>query len=219
MASNRARLLWENSIPLRDAWRHFASNADQGLLDEMPRALEAMTKFASDHAGNGLKAIADAIAIGVRTSQEHRAVQDRLREDLLTDLFNEQLIATGFRERPSLSGAPVLIEAGHFAECVADWEQSKIEANGRLWNRVRISPPEKPIVRKVPNSRDAIEVAICALVAKNADFAKAPGKIRCDAVRAEIGQNYVPGNGLSDQNIERHFVRICGIKRISKNQK
>lgn len=217
MASNRARHFWESGVPLRDAWRHFASVADQKALSDLPEPLDAMAKFAGDHAGDGLKAIADAIAIGIRASQEHRAIQDRLHEELLTDLFNEQLTATGFRERPSLSSAPVLIEAEHFAEGVAHWEQSKFEANGRLWNRVNISSLEKPMIRNVPNSRDAIEAAIHELIAKNADLATAPGKIRCDAVRAKIGQIYVPGNGLSDQNIEKHFVRICGIKRISKN--
>lgn len=217
MASNRARLFWQNGILLRDAWRHFATAADQKALDEMPRALDAMTKFASEHADGGLKAIADAVALGVRTRQVRREKEDQLREELLTDLFNAQIIATGFRERPSLSSAPVLIDAEHFAEGVADWEQSKFEANGRIWNRVRVSSPIEPTVRKVPNSGEAINSAIHALIEKNTEFAIAPRKKQCDLVRKEIGRTYCSGNGLSDQNIAKRIVGICGIKRVTKN--
>ena len=136
---------------------------------------------------------------------------------MLTDLLNEQLVATGYRERPSLSSAPVLIDAEHFYEGAADWAQSKFEANGSLWNRVKISAHEPPTVRKVPNSREAIDAAIHALVLRNNDFAKGPGKIRCDAVRAEIGKNYFSGSGLSDQNSKKRIVLIYGMKRINKS--
>ena len=217
MASNRARQLWESGIPLHDAWRHFASDADQKLLDELPLAMDAMAQFASDNTGGGIKALLDASALGVGAAKARLDAKNRLREELLTDLFNEQLVAVGFRERPSLGSAPVTIDAEHFDLGIADWEQSKFEANGRVWNRVKVGALEVPTIPKVPSSREAIEAAIYALIGKNAEYATAPGKIRCDAVRSEIGQEYIPGNGLSDQNIERHFVRICGIKRISKN--
>lgn len=217
MASNRARQLWESGVPLRNAWRHFASDADQKLLDELPLAMDAMAQFASDNTGGGIKALLDASALGVRAAKARLDAENRLREELLTDLFNEQLVAVGFRERPSLGSAPVTIDAEHFDLGIADWEQSKFEANGRVWNRIKVGALEVPTIRKVPNSREAIEAAIHEIIAKNADFATAPGKMRCDAVRVEIGQSYMPGNGLSDQNIEKHFVRICGIKRITKS--
>lgn len=178
--------------------------------------MEAMTKFAEGHAGGGLTAMANALALGVHTAQTRRAKEDELRDELLTDLFNEQLVAAGYRERPSLGSVPVLIGPEHFYQGEADWDQSKFEANGRIWNRVRVNALKPPPARSLPNSRNAIDAAIRTLITINPDLAKAPGKIRCDAVRAEIGQNYISGNGLSDQNIEKHFVRICGIKRISK---
>ena len=219
MASARARQLWEIGVSLADAWRVFASEADREKLQTIPPAVTAMSDQASQGGEDGLRMLFGSLNAGVAASAQRRTLEEHLQEELLTDVLNEQLVAIGYRESPSIGTAPVAIDAAHFDDGDADWRSSRFEANGLIWNRVRVADPARLLVPRKPSSADLIREVISDLRDADAGFYKKPRKSQTHLIIEKIGIMPSSGNGLSVSNIEKLIVEICGKRAISKTTK
>jgi hypothetical protein len=151
--------------------------------------------------------------------------QEELKSELLESLFNVELIATGFREAPSSSSAPVAISADAFDDTnfYVDWDKGLIHVHGKRFGRVRITDPNIPLPTHAalrpgrPGSNAAIVKAIDALIADRSipPFCDMDRKRACEMIRAHLGKAHFRGNGLSDENLGKYIVRKCGKKHIS----
>lgn len=94
MANPGNREMWENGVPLNDAWFEFANPDAKRRYSELS-ALEAL----NEQAGN-MRTGADMSKLAVSAMQkwlEYGKLQSELQELLLDELFNDQLYAYGFR--------------------------------------------------------------------------------------------------------------------------
>ena len=219
MASARARQLWELGVPLADAWRAFANEASRQKLQAIPAALAVMADHASQGGEDRWRVLLGSLNAGVAASVQQGELEQHLKEELLTDVLNEQLVALGYRQSPSIGTAPVLIDAAHFEIGEADWRSSRFEANGLIWNRVRVSHPARSAVARKPSSADFIRKVISDFHNADANFCKRPRKSQIHLILGKIGVEPVSGNGLSASNIEKLIVEICGKRAISKTSK
>ena len=90
MASARARQLWKLGVSLGDAWRVFASEADRKKLQIIPQALDAMSDHASQGGEDRLRVLLGSMNAGLAASAQRRELEQHLKEELLTDILNEQ---------------------------------------------------------------------------------------------------------------------------------
>lgn len=218
LASKKAKRAWEIGVPISDAWRRFAPTELALEYKQTTGFLEGLKLNPKPTSGAELlKSISDGLA----KSQYRMKLETDMKEYLLTDLFNGQLIASGYREFPSISQSPVIIDPAKFEIDDPDWQNQCLAAHGVRYGRIRITDsafienhesPERQI-----GSKSAIEDAISQLAKTNCGFCGLPRKQSCEMVRQFLGAVCQPGNGLSDQNISKAIVRLCGNKRIKPN--
>lgn len=215
MPSNCARKLWNSGIPLSRAWLEFAP-------PELRSEFENLPGFAQSFAGTPKPKVpmefVSAITNSLSNAHRRGQLEIDLKERLLTDLFNGQIVATGYRLAPSRSQAPVLIDPEKFEHDDPDWSGDGFVAQQVAYCRIRVTDPANflsaPARRN--GSLDAIETAIDQLIAANPGFCELERKVACQEIREFLGVKQFAGNGLSDKNLGKAIVRKCGPKRISK---
>lgn len=214
-----AKLLWDRGIPLRDAWLEFAPNE---LADELARTPGFTDAFSQKPIPENGMALAHNVHSAFANSQRRSKLELEIKEELLVDLFNGQLIATGFRQFPSISQSPVVIERGKFEADDPDWNRETLQAHGVKYGRIRITQPEddqtSTNARQPKGSKAAIETAIGELQKSDPQFGRRLRQQDCQSVRKYLEAHSIPGNGLSDQNISKAIVRICGVKGILRDK-
>lgn len=218
LASNRAREAWKNGIGLSDAWLRFAPRDLASEYERAPGFFESLDLNSKPDSGwEILKSFSD----GLSKSQYRTELEKAIKEHLLDELFNDELIATGYRELPSPGQSPVVINPARFENDDPDWFEGTLEAHGFRYGRIRITDPAlmKSGLNSEPKdgSISAIDNAIAQLLKTNPQFSDLPRKTSCELVRKFLGAAYRPGNGLSDQNISKAIVRLCKPKRIKRN--
>lgn len=111
MANVSSRQIWENGVPLSDAWLEFADPDAKRSYSQRP-TLETFNEQATniESGGDMLK----LVATGMRQWSDNDQFQKELQELLLDELFNDQLHAYGYRIAPSRSRTPVRIAAELF---------------------------------------------------------------------------------------------------------
>lgn len=219
MTRKSNRQIWENAVPLSKAWISFAADADRAALGDTP---DFLTKLTSDAAAVTAWAnLADAGMAAVKSQQQRTEIQERMRDELLDSLFAGHLVALGFRELPTRSSAPGHIERDFFDDPYISWGNDTADAYGMRYNRVRIyapgalPPDARPKIGR-PSSKEHILKAISELKDANPEFCSLPRKQACKAIWDHIDVRHVSGDGLSDKNLEKYILEICGPRRIKK---
>lgn len=221
MASTRSRQLWHHGTPLADAWRQFADATDREKLDGYPGFLNSLSSKFGELAKTGLSAeFASSIPNVSAEWTEQNQLMQRLKDDLLDLAFNGQLTVTGYRELPSTSAAPVEIAPADFDYAEADWENSKIIANGKTYGRVRVTDEAALPPTQLPTRRTGRQGSVQAIRNAVDKLASEPGFCElhraeaCQKVREALGVQHSTGNGLSDINLSKYIVRKCGSNSI-----
>lgn len=220
MASKFARKCWESGIPLNEAWAEFAPEDLKARYAELPTFSDALSQgFDSENPISALSAIRGAS----EAFSEKRRIEEELRNCLLEEIYNENLIATGYRELPSRSQSPVRIEADRFESEEPDWGSETFNIHGIRYGRIRICDPDElkilPPSHQSRGSILAIDLVIDQLKLENPNFCEIRRKQACQLVRDHFGIDNKSGNGLSDQNISKAIVRKCGKRSITSNNK
>jgi len=206
---------------LADAWRQFANAADREKLDNYPGLINSLSSKFGELAKSGLSAdfAASISNVSAEWTEQNQLLQ-RLKDDLLDLAFNGELAVTGYRELPSTSAAPVEILPADFDYAQADWDNSKIIANGKTYGRVRVTdeaalPSAQSPTRRTgrQGSAQAIRNAVDKL-ASEPGFCELHRAKACQKVREALGVQHNTGNGLSDINLSKYIVRKCGSKSI-----
>lgn len=218
LASKKAKEAWGKGIPLGNAWQRFAPAELASEYERAPGFLESFEFSAKPDSGAEiLKSVSD----GLSKSRYRAKLENEMKEHLLTELFNDQLIATGYREFRSISQSPVIIDPAKFENDDPDWQSETLETQGVRYGRIRIADPA--LMSGVLNSKPrggsiaAIDNAITQLAKANPEFADWPRKTACHLVKNYLGVTYKKGNGLSEENISKAIVRLLGSKRINSN--
>lgn len=220
--SKEARLkLYTNAVPLTEAWEVFATPEQRTALAGAKGFLEAFANaIAPKNEIQDASEIFKSINAGVSAKNNRDMLILEMQNGLLDALFNSDLIALGVRRRPSKGYYPVKIEAAFFNFANANWAKSTVEDSGTLYADVRIYDPFAPNVATPAKPRkgsiEAIDHAITELVSELPGFCRFSRKSACQLVRDKLGQEPIPGNGLSNQNLEKRIVAQCGPKRITK---
>lgn len=215
MPSKRARELWNSGIPLSRAWLEFAPPELRSEFENLPGFVQSLgAKSQAETAMDFLSAVTNSLSCAHRRGQ----MEIDLKSQLLTELFNGQFTATGYRIAPSRSQAPVVIDPDKFEYDDPDWRVDSLAAQGVTYCRIRVTDPAKfkPAMARYNGSLDAIETAINQLMAENPGFCDLERKVACQEIREFLGVNQIAGNGLSDKNLSKAIVVKCGPKRISK---
>lgn len=212
MPSSQTRQIWENGIPLCDAWLELASAIEKQVHSELPGfgdTLSAATEPAYwAEISKTLMAANDA-------TQHRRNNEGRLKDDLLESLFNGQFIATGFVRSINPRPKPVMIEPDTFdGDANVDWRNSIISNLGVTYDNVRVSDPDALVARPQkrigrPGSGEAINAAIDVLMNSNPNFCTENRKIACERIRAYLGNKATDQSGLSDINLAKYIRRKC----------
>lgn len=217
MTQKSNRRIWENAVPLSEAWNSFAADADRAALTQTPNFLAKLTEDAKTT--DTLMDFASAGLVAVTSQQRRQEIRKKMQDELLDALFASDLVALGYREKPSISAAPAHIDPDFFEDPQIDLKEDAAEAFGKRYNRIRIYDPAtllpdaKPKIGR-PGAANRIFAAIRDLTNSNPDFCSLPRKKACDEIRNHIGEKNIRGSGLSDQNIEKYIIKICGGRRI-----
>jgi hypothetical protein len=215
MAVNKPKEIWKIGIPLSEAWHEFASQEEYNNLESLPSFEQ---KFKEKIPTNGLKFF-EAFKEGWFAKVDEKAAIDRLKDSLLLDLSNSDLMAFGFRSSPSKSNNPVNIDPIFFDNPKVNWNDCSAEFNGKSYISIRIVDPEKLVQDKKlqigrPSSGEIINSAIKDLILENPKFCNQPRKIACDQIRGKIGKIEIKGSGFSDVNLAKYIVKTCGSRSI-----
>src|SRR5690606_37978933 len=111
MANPTNRQLWDMGVPLDRAWLEFASADAKHRYSELPSILGEQAKAANIQSGLEL---VNLVASSLGQWAQRSEFENELREQLLVELFNDELQAYAYRISPSRSRTPVLIEADLF---------------------------------------------------------------------------------------------------------
>lgn len=216
MGSKRAKELWQLGVPLSRSWLKFAPPALRSQFEQFPEFLNAISQISEMEIREN--PIHHLVSV-VQNSTARMRLEKEMKEEVLTDLFNGQLLATAYREFPSRSPSPVIIDPAKFENDDPDWQMETLVAYGFRYGRIRICSPETlpPVHSKPKGSSNAIGDAIDQLIQENSDFCELPRKTACQKIRDYLGAKEIAGNGMSDQNLAKAIVRNCGQKRISAN--
>lgn len=216
MPSNRAKELWNSGIPLNRAWLEFAQPKLRFEFDSSPDLLQSLAAISETEIRHGFLS---SLAQTTKNAHRRGQLEIEMKEHLLEELFNAQLLATGYRSAPSRSQAPVLIDPEKFEHGDPDWKDETFEAHGITYCRIRVTHPAncQPAPARDKGSREAIDAAIDYLKSVNPGFCKLKRKIACEEIRQFLGSDEIAGNGLSDVNLSKAIVSKCGKRRISKN--
>ena len=215
MASDRAKELWENGVELRNAWLAFAPPGLRAQFEQLSSFVEGLGKVGPDEfRASPMMAIGKALT----SASERSKLERQMKEAVLTDLYNEDLLASAYREFPSRSQSPVIIDHEKFNLNDPDWNGEAYEADGIRYFRVRVSRPMNSNESKPgKGSRPLIDDTIDRLCKSNPNFCQLPRKIACEQILQSIGMQRIRGNGLSDKNLEKAILRKCGSKAIRAN--
>lgn len=217
MAVNRIKRVWENAVQLSDAWRHFATPHEQAELANLPTGLQELE---SQMGGSSdWRTVIEASYAGLAARQKRLDLIERLKDQLLDELFNSNFLALGYRLTPSESRGPVQISPMFFEYPEIDWDANFAEFNGKTYRSIRIvNPHNLPNSDKLktgrPSSAGVINAAIKSLILQNPHFCDQPRASACQQVRDAIGEPGIPGNGLSDKNLEKYILANCGRRQI-----
>ncbi|MBK8375526.1 MAG: hypothetical protein IPN50_10580 [Sphingomonadales bacterium] len=219
MAVNRIKRIWENAVPMREAWRTFASPEQQIELANLPLGLKEFEARMSD--ASSFLNMVEAGNAGLIAKRKRLEVIAQLREQLLDELFNSNLSAVGYRLAPSESRGPVQIDPLFFEYPEIDWDGSFAKFNGKAYRSIAIFDPRNlPSADKLktgrPSSGDAIHAAIQNLIQQNPHFCNQHRAAACQQIRLAIGKPEIAGNGLSDKNLEKYILANCGRRQITK---
>lgn len=218
MASKYAKECWENGTRLCAAWRDFAPAELKEAITELPGILEASLEKLEE---GRLASLLPAFNAGNSVFLERDRLEREMRDQLLTAIYNEDLIAVGYREAPSRSQSPIMIDPEHFNFHDPDWKTETLEVHGIRYGQIRIFDPYQapPIARAkdLRGSKPAIEEAIDQLIKMDPQFGNSARKIDCQKIRDYLGIAERKGNGLSDQNLSKAIVRKLGKRGISPN--
>ena len=213
MASEKAKELWESGIWLNEAWKAFAPAQLATQFEDSQGFFQAFNEgpIPNDMTGLGRKAF-NAIS----RSQKRQVLEKAMKEAVLVQLFNNDLIATGYREFPSPSRNAIAIESGKFEFDEPDWSNQSLSAQGLKYGRIKVSRPlQSPrSSAKEKCQITVIDKTIDTLKLSNPAFCTQLRKKSSQEVRDLLGFTHTQGNGLSDKNIERAILRKCGPKRI-----
>jgi hypothetical protein len=223
MKVRRSTQIWNAGLALDAAWYRFADPQLRNSFEQMPGGMETVNS-----AIEGLEKLPPAAMIGtffgavssgLQQSQQRDNLIVQMQSVLLIDLFNSQLIATGYRPG---GRDPLQIDPDLFDDPDIDWNKSILRSRGQEYLDVRITDPaDIPPLNSERNrdrgSRAAIIAAIDRVALRIPEFCKLNRGEAAQLVRDEIGIEYSSGNGLSDQNIIKLIVAKCGSKRIRNN--
>lgn len=217
MASIKSKFLWENGIRLQDAWKAFAPDRILQKLNSTPSFFDVFSN--AKKAGNWIELL-ETFNSAFEASQLGKQLENEAKEHLLIELFNDQLMATGYQELPRRGQKPVRIDPDAFDLNEPDWEFETIEALGLKHNRLRITDHFKFKSQVAANSKASgtkleIENAIGQLLAEGIDPVKLPHKTSYNLILAKLNAEYIPGNGLSPANVAKAIVRQCGKKAFN----
>ena len=214
MASKKAKELWESGIWLSDAWKAFAPDELVAQFEGSQGPLEAFNEgpIPKVWAAFGQKASA-----AISAYREREILEKEMKEAILLQLFNGDLIATGYREFPSPGRYAIAIDSDKFEFDDPDWDKQSHSAQGFRYGRIKVTKPVYPQERaaNAKGGISAIDTAIDHLILSDATFCTAPRKVSSQKVRDYLGIPESPGNGLSNKNLERAIHRKCGPKRIA----
>lgn len=213
MTSKRAKDYWNLGVPLNRAWRDFAPSPLSLQYAQLPGFLDSIEQVAkTDVRQDFLRDFANA----TKSSLAKMHLEKEMKDAVLTDLFNEELIATGFREFPSRSQSPVVIDSTKFEADDPDWKRDTFEIHGIRYGQIRVCFSEtfSPVELTAKGSKAVIEQAIENLINANPDFANLPRQNSCQKIRDYLGAKEISGNGMSDKNLSKAIVKICGSRRI-----
>lgn len=224
MARNPNKAIWQIAIPLSEAWHKFACPDAISELENMPTwsdiLLQSMPKMNSQSpTPEKISEFFSSMSQSAAGASQHIDKIKELREHLLDELFNKQLIALGYRETPSSSPAPVHIDAEIFDTPDIEWKRDTLTAHGKRYGRVRVYDPryipkiEKPVIGR-PSSGQKINAAIIKLKNDDPYFCNLPRKEACEQIIKALGRNRIKGDGLSDQNLEKYILRHCHKRKI-----
>lgn len=215
MPSKRAKELWNSGIPLSRAWLEFAPPELRSEFENLP---EFKHSFDAISEAESWQIAGSIFATALKNTPKRVQLERQLKERLLTDLFNGNLAATGYRTAPSRSQVPVLIDPEKFENDDPVWSGDGLAAQGITYCRIRVTDPDNcnPAPAKDKGSREAIDAAIDHLKSLNSSFCELDRKVACQEIREFLGVKQIAGNGLSNQNLAKAIVRKCGPKRISK---
>ena len=221
MSREEKLALFEKSVPMADAWEVFASPENRKAFANAKGGLAALSEFAeSGDYTEGASAVFGAFNVAISEAQKRNNIIDKMKEDILDKLYDEDLVALGIRTRPSKGCYPVEIDAAFFDYAEADWQKSTLEGLGRLYADVRIYDPRAVAAinpaKQRKGSVDIIEGAIADLKASMPDFCNLPRKSACEMIRGKLGKTEISGNGLSDKNLSKRITANCGRRGISK---
>lgn len=218
MAVNRSKAVWQNGVELSEAWLRFGPPDLAAAYRALPRFLDSFAKQASI---STLTDFFNAIQLGVAARAETQEIEEKLKNYLLDELFNNQLVATGYRQFPSTSPGPVTIDPEAFNEAEPAWNADTIRVHGKVYGRVRITDVAALTDIPIPKSRKGrqgsattIRAAIDRIMSCNADFCKIERKKACELIRQELNKEPQKGDGLSDQNLSKYIVDKCDTRQI-----
>lgn len=219
MAKPSNRQLWEKGIPISGAWFEFAKLGDQRRYSELASPEEFQKIAPKAKLGSG-RDILNFISAGLGQWTAKRQFQNDLRGSLLGALANDQLAAYGFRVSPSRSSGPVRIAAELFHEAKANWKTGEVTARGCTYLEIRIidlgSVANWERSRPGPKgSGDAVRTAIKSIQKRDIDLCGIPRKKAFGLIKAELGQEYAKGSGLSDVNLGKFLLEFCPARGIS----
>lgn len=218
MANPTNRQLWELAVRLNSAWLEFASADAKRRYSELPSILGKQANAANVQSGLGL---ANLLASSLGQWTQRAELESELREQLLIELFNDELHAYAYRVSPSRSRSPVRIAAELFDVHDPDWQSETLLARGIEYAEIRIVDPiriagfqRRRTGRK--GSAQAIRDAIAALQSEGFDLCGIPRKVACDAIREKIGNSYAKGSGFSNVNLSKYILEKCQRRGIDK---
>ena len=223
MANPSNREFWENGVALNDAWLEFADPDAKRRYLKRP-TLETFNEQAAVTNMQSGSDMLKMLSTGIRQWSDNGRFQKELQESLLDKLFNDELHAYGYRIAPSRSRAPVRISAELFEYSDVNWRRATMAARGCTYSEIQIINPMAIAGRHEPRhgpkgSGDVIRAAITTLQNKGADLSVIPRKLAFDLIRKEIGGDHPKGAGLSNTNLAKYIVEMCGTRRIRKQLK
>ena len=213
-------ILFENAVPLAEAWEFFATPERRAALHKAKGFLETFANSAQPvDGGEIVKALLNNFNDGIAAKNKRDILICEMREYLLDCLYNAELVAIAKRQRPSKSHYPIKIDSEFFDFVEPNWSKSILENHGKLYSNVRIFDPNTAIANNVAKppkgSIKAIDRAISDLKLEIPNFCNLPRKSASQLVREKLGNPTISGNGLSDKNLAKRILMQCGARRIS----
>ena len=139
---------------------------------------------------------------------------ERMREEILLQLFNEALLAYGFAIGKN-DRSPRLISPEFWDNAEVDWGKEIADNGNSKFNRLRIiEPSEYPELELQPKigrstNKEEIYSACKALSKRDEDFSQLPNKKKIQQVRDHIKSEHpeidVDGPGMGDDAIRKRI--------------